>query len=298
MKLNKSLITAFLLLLALVIPKVAPSAESVTFNTNGRQSPLQKCEHNSTCTNNFYKKELVGKKLAIRSIYLMPNIGDMTKEKCGDNVRKCDFYESANIFLEVQSIWPEPFMLTSASIKLKANNKAIYKKTALYGENVLETQITGNHNLKDFLLLPGDIKLIALSEGLTLEGVMEFFKGEVLDSFTFDEFTPIKTADTETINAFNIFLARHYGKNATIRISLFEKDYQPALTTDVKLSQGSDLFAKGDVVHDKYQLQHDSFIGETLYQLRGGKDSFMQRLDKMNKAKSNQNSIKTENSGQ
>lgn len=90
--------------------------------------------------------------------------------------------------------------------------------------------------------------------------------------------SPVHIPNLARVKDFNVFLGQRYGRNTRLRIELFEKDYQPVLVTEVRLAQGGDMFSRGDVLTSKYQLKHDAFIGEVLYQIHGGTLALEQRL--------------------
>ncbi|MCK9394794.1 MAG: hypothetical protein M0Q44_04320 [Methylobacter sp.] len=270
---------AFLLALFVGNANAAPSQIG---QTREKQSPVQNCASQSTCTNTYnqvsvFDKERIGKKLAIRSIYLIP-INPISEKFCDSQTVSCkDTYEVAFIYLELQSIWPEPFLLTAARVNVKTRSSSIHTDAGLQGGFVLASQITKNSNPGEFLFKPGEVKLIALSQGIKLDGVLDFFKGDVLNDTIWGDQVPVTIPNLGRVDEFNRFLRQRFGKTTTIRIRLFEKDYQSALTTEVELGHGSDLFAQGDVAKSQYQFKFDSFIGEVLYQLQGGIDSFENR---------------------
>lgn len=273
--------------LSLLVSPDAISAPEQIWQTKEKQSPIIKCV-NSTCSNVYNYappvfKERIGKKLAIRSIYLIPTYG-VSKRLCEtDAPKRNDLYEVAFVYLEVQSIWPEPFLLTAAKIDVKTSSRFIHLSAGMRGGSVLDPQITSNWEPGYFLFKPAEIKFIGLSQGMKLDGILEFFKGEVLSDVIWDEHAPVLIPNLARVAAFNRFLQQRFGASTTVRIQLFEKDYQPLLTTEVKLAQGGNLFSNGDVPNSKFQFKHDAFIGEVLYQLRGGSDIFDYRLKKVDR---------------
>ncbi len=275
-------IISLLLTFIAITSFAAPSPYS---QTRGKQSPAQNCLSQSNCTviysspDNRFTKERIGKKLAIRSIYLIP-IDPISKRFCKLQNTGCkDTYEVAFFYLELQSIWPEPVLLTAARVRVKSKSSAIHMDAGMFGSTVLAKQITSNQNPSEFLFKPGEIKFIVLSQGIKLDGILDFFKGDVLKDDIWTDQTPISIPYVGRVVHFNRFLQSHFGKATTIQIQLFEKDYQPILTTDVKLGEGGDFFAQGDISTSKYQFKHDAFIGEVLYQLNGGTESFVSRRE-------------------
>lgn len=277
MRVNSYFVATSLLFLVLHTDN-ANSATSQYGSTIEKQSPVQNCNSQSKCTV-IYSKERIGKKLAIRSIYLIPTY-DISRKFCESPSTNCkDTYEAAFIYLELQSIWPEPFLLTAARVSVKTRSKAVHTDPAMYGKSVLATHITANSSPDQFLFKPGEIKLVGLSQGIKLEGILNFFNGDVLNDDIWTYRTPISIPYIGRVAKFNHFLQKTYGKTTAIDIRLFEKDYQLVLKTDVKLGEGSDLFAQGNIPTSRYQFKHDAFIGEVLYQLKGGTVAFEQRLN-------------------
>lgn len=254
---------------------------------------MQECQSGSTCVTIYndkqpMPKERIGKKLALRSLYMMP-VYNISKRICRENTSRCsDSYESAFIYLEVQSIWPEPFLLTAARVALKSQTKSIQRSVGAHGVSALESQITANTEPDAFLFQPGEIKIILLSQGFKLHGILDFFNGEILDDIVWSDIAPVITPNTNRVQEFNRFLAQRYGEKTKFRIELFEKDYRSVLTTEVSLTQGGTLFSRGDVLNSRYQFRHDAFIGEVLYQLHDGTDAFEYRL---RKARANNRSV-------
>lgn len=260
---------------------------SPSLRTDGDNSPIVgrnegyiKIEYNKPDS-----RERIGKKIGIRKLYLIPAHTAINKS-CNpsnpENQCRNGLYETAFIYLEVQSIWPVPVLLTAAKISVHPLSKAIHLRTGMIGE--LSPKITATSQPQRFLLQPGEIKLITLSQGITLDGVLDFFNEEVASDDTFDNDAPVINANSRRVVLFNDFLRKHYGKKTAIRIELFEKDYQSLLSSDVLLGDGSDLFANGDIATNTYQFEYDAFMGEILYQLKGGKEWFEQRVERNRKA--------------
>lgn len=280
-----SMLLALASIVGLQVIPVCSAATSLIKETKASKSPIQDCQSGSACITVYNDapkmlNERVGKKLALRSLYMMP-VYNISKRICGGNTSRCsDFYESAFIYLEVQSIWPEPILLTAARVAVKSRTKSIHRSVGAHGVSALESQITANAEPGTFLFRPGEIKLILLSQGFKLNGILDFFKGDILDDIVWSDITPAVTPNTDRVQEFNRFLAQRYGENTKFRIELFEKDYQSVLTTEVGLTQGGTLFSRGDVQNNLYQFRHDAFIGEVLYQLHGGTDAFEYRVRK------------------
>lgn len=250
--------------------------------TNGNQSPI--CSEGS-CTINYnhssknyhFEKERVGKKLAIRSLFLLPFY---SSDKC-IKLATCKEFESAIIYLEVQSIWPKPFLLTASRVEIKGARPKIKLGPYSRGDGnsaILSDKITTNSNPSQFLIQPGETKLIELAQGIALDGVMDFFEGNVLDTIINTDTQPFGIYNIALVKDFNQFLSRQYGKSATLRISLFEKDYSPLLQTNALLSDGGDFFSVGDESRASYKFKHDFFIGEMLYRMHGGREEFRYRI--------------------
>lgn len=270
-------INSFLLISSLFVLVVgnANAESSLAVNTTESQSPVHIANGNNNSSKITYinktvvGKERIGKKLAIRIIYLIPTYQMVFSQT--------DFYETSFIYVELQSIWPEPVLLTAARISITPPSSSIHMKAGMSGGAVLASQITQNENPSQFLFKPGEVKFIGLSQGIKLDGVLDFFKGEIINETVWADMVPALIPNFARVTELNHFLRQRFGKTTTIRISFFEKDYRPVLTADVKLGEGGDLFSHGDVSTSSYQLKHDAFIGEVLYQLKGGTEYFEHR---------------------
>lgn len=282
----RSMLFAMASIVCLQMIPVCSVARGLGSETRGDQSPIQACQSGSACVNVYndapqIPKERVGKKLALRSVYMIP-VYNISKRGCETDASRCeDLYEAAFIYLEIQSIWPEPFLLTAARVAVKPQTNSIRRSVGAHGMLALEPQITANVEPDAFLFRPGEIKLIFLSQGFQLDGILDFFKGDILDDMLWSDITPAMTPNTKRVQDFNRFLAQRYGGKTKFRIELFEKDYRSVFTTEVSLTQGGTIFSRGDVQNSQYQFRHDAFIGEVLYQLHGGTDAFEYRMQKV-----------------
>ncbi|WP_016836205.1 hypothetical protein [Herbaspirillum lusitanum] len=229
-------------------------------------------------TVNYGDRERIGKKLAIRELYLIP-VDKISRRSCAPEKENCkDTFEAVFIYMKIQSIWPEPFLITASSVDVIAPKNNITLGPGIFGKNVIPEKITQNEYPKDLLFQPGETKILGLSKGLKLNGILAFFSGEVLEDQVMDLKTPFGIDYIGRVDDLNKFLEKKYGRGAAIRIRLFEKDYKALLTTTAYLDKGGDFFTDGDVRKSHYNFQHDAFIGEVLYQLKGGKESFFTRI--------------------
>ena len=221
--------------------------------------------------------ERIGKKIAIRRAFLLP-MYSFEKLHCGMEAR-CDFYETAGLYVEVQSIWPEPVLLTAAHLERTGFKSESSREPATMGKGVLAERITRQWNPQEFLLQPGETKLVGMERGLRLEGLMEFFTDDLRGDFISCDLAPCVLHNSQRVDELNSFFAVRYGKRASLRLTIYEKDYVPILKTSFRLSDGDNLFSVGNVRNDAYRLQHDALIAEALYVLQGGTDTFGARLD-------------------
>ncbi len=259
------------------------SAPATSIHTQGDQSPAI---HNDRGTINLdygsktYQvgKERIGKKLAIRRMLLIPT-HNITWKVCRSEQPNCkDTYEAAFIYLEIQSIWPEPFLLTASSVEVRSPKSNITLGPGMRGDSVIDTKITRNSNPQALLFLPGEVKMVGLAQGLKLNGILDFFRGDILEEDIITAKLPFGIYNIARVSEFNRFIAAKYGTRAALRIQLFERDYRPLLTTTAYLTKGTDFFETGDVMTNSYNFQHDGFIGEVLYQLREGNDPYVRRV--------------------
>lgn len=222
-----------------------------------------------------YDKERIGKKIAIREAYLIP-MDSFAERECQVSDSCMGFYESVSLYIKVQSIWPEPILLTAARLDLnKFQTK--WPRPGGLGRNTLGERITSQFEPGDFFLRPGEIKLIRLEKGIRLTGVMDFFTEE-LRGEPFGDTAPGFINNLHRVVELNDFFAKKYGRRASLILTIYEKDYRPLLVTSFLLSDGDNLFGAGDERNSKYKLKHDAFIAEVLYRLNGGKRSFDKRF--------------------
>lgn len=286
MWLRSKQIVAYVLLIFVAQISIASTEVSAT---SGEQSPIFNCKGNGPCYNvknveqKFYG-ESIGKKIAVRSIYLVP-VYDFNKRFLCSTENQCanKLYEAAFIHIELQSIWPEPFLLTAGRITVNADSRNIEGNVGMSGVRTLDSHITGSFEPQDFIFHPGEIKTIALSQGIVLKGILEFFDDEVLKDVVWNYEAPAKIPYVGRVTYFNKFLKSKFGEKAAITIRLYEKDYKPLLTTSVRLAYGANMFVRGDVKKSMYQFKHDAFIAEILYQLQGGLESFESRRNKIDR---------------
>lgn len=182
------------------------------------------------------------------------------------------------MILEIQSIWPESVLLTAARLeRLALRSKR--PDPGFGSATVLGEQITRQFVPSTFLLQPGEIKRISLERGLRLDGLMDFFTDEIRGELVSGTPGSLILHNQRRVSEFNHFLARKFGKQAALRLTIFEKDYQSILTTTFRLAQGGDSISIGNVLRDQYKLQHDVFLAEALHLLQDAHESIDQPND-------------------
>lgn len=255
--------------------------------TSGTRSVVLQGNHGSASvhygnTTNVYSAERLGKKIVIRKMYIVP-FDQFTTHGCSPGIefKRCgDFYEAVQLYLEVQSIWPEPVLITAGHLEIISpkHNFGLGPPPSS-GVHSLDEMITANNNPEEFLIQPGKIKIFNFSRGFRLNGVLEFFDKNLSDAEIQTHIVPYVFYDLRIVDDFNRFLKKKYGTKAALKISLFEKDYQPLLITVAKLGDGTDFFSRGDPTkRNGYNFQHDRFVAEVLYQLRGGMEPLHLRM--------------------
>lgn len=239
-------------------------------NSRGSQSPAFVVNDKGRVSISF-GEEKIGKKIAIRRAYLLPFFG-FNKEGCTEDVprSKCgDLQEATRLYLEIQSIWPQPVLLTAAHLE-KVSFTSDRPTPGFYSDMALGEKITSQSRPSNFLFQPGEVKLISLFEGVRLDGVTEFFTTEVRSEPISGEKGHFILHNLERVSEFNQFLERKFGKKAALRITIYEKDYQPILRTSFLLADGGDMFSSQvESSGSRYKLQHDRFLAETLFLLEG-----------------------------
>jgi hypothetical protein len=253
------------------------NAQPIGSLSTGNNSPsISQTGANSTSVVNYGPRERIGKKIAIRKAYLRayPNFDLDTSKK---ELKSGALFEKVELVVVVQSIWPEPILLTAGRIK----TSNLHTDRGLPGglsDCHLAERITDNPEPASFLILPGEKKEFALRSGFNLDGVMGFFTERVIDS----PLTPygeevslygdkLMFVGSSIVKELNQFFTKKFGGKASIRLTLFEKDYQPLLVTTFLLNGGEDIFSRGDVGTSKYALSHDLFIGTVIGRIRDRK---------------------------
>lgn len=252
---------------------IATNAAPISAITSGSQAPVV---IDSPGTRINYVQEHVGKKIAIRQAFLVP-YPKFNQKRCADQSRCSDFFESVSLFVEVQSIWPEPVLLTAATLK-KVGLQSTQPDPGFFSERALSERITRQWSPDTLLLQPGQVKLFHLEQGIRLDGILDFFTEDVRDELVSCDREKCALHNLIRISEFNKFLAQRYGARASLHLTIFEKDYRPILKTTFQLTDGSDIFSTGDTRKNSYKLQHDVFLAESLFTIRGGKSFMVRRL--------------------
>lgn len=223
-----------------------------------------------------YGNSLVGKKIAIRDAYLIP-FWNFEKNRCMFAEGCSDTFEATMLVAEVQSIWPEPVLLTAAHLRLKDFKKKP-KAPSTFGETVLAEEVNNQLNPRNFVLHPGEIKVLLFQSGIRINGLLDFFTENIRSESIFCGAPPCFLHNQSRVSEFNKFLAMKIGRRAAVELTIYEKDYIPLLKTSFRLAEGSTLFDNGNVPRERYKLQHDKFIGEANYLLREGDTPFVSRV--------------------
>jgi hypothetical protein len=127
---------------------------------------------------------------------------------------------------------------------------------------------------------------------MVIPGVVDFLKQQ--DEFVFDTMKPRLTTNDRIIERFNNFLRGVPGDKTTLKVSIFELNYKPVLIGHFQLAKGRDLFAH-EAVSKKvggkeilvFPLQHDSFLGEAISQIKEGKSDLPTKSCTLEKVRSN-----------
>ena len=249
----------------LLVATYCCDAQTHFARSGGKNAPAVALNKEHQTVNIYYGHERIGRKIAIRQAYLVP-IPGFDKTNCNMSSRCGDFHESVQMVLDIQSIWPEPVLLTAARLeRLALQSKR--PDPGFGSATVLGEQITRQFVPSTFLLQPGEIKRISLERGLRLDGLMDFFTDEIRGEMISGTPGSLILHNQRRVNEFNHFLARKFGKQAALRLTIFEKDYQSILTTTFLLAQGGDAISTGNVLQNKYKLQHDVFLAEAVHLL-------------------------------
>lgn len=269
-----------------IILLFAISLSANNMSTYGNQSSINQANGDATTNynNKYYiqqknlPEEKIGSKIAIRRIFLIPSfkfndVAPITMDNALDYTNF--FFEDADIYVEIQSICSSPLLITAAKIKILDAKNIKRSGYSSGGKNLLSEEITSNTDRKLLLFAPGEIKIIRLAQSFKFKGIMNFFNNNINENTKLLPRRPYGIYDLSLVQKLNIFMEKNYGKKASFKIIIFEKNYKPIIDAKIKLSQGGTLFDKTDIENNRYLIQYDSFIGEAINKIRNGeKDSF------------------------
>lgn len=206
-----------------------------------------------------------GRRLFVAETWLSPS------PMFGRSSGKHAVNEQAYVSLRVTNITAEALLLTSAKLEiLDARN--LSKGGSMYSpKDSLWPALSMNQPMK---VGPGQQIDVRIAEGLELNGMVgRIRKNHSLDTAFTLPVTPVRINGDEYVEWFAEQMALLYGKNAKLRLTLYEGDYRPVASLTLPLAQGVDFFYHGEAVDKKGnvryapRLSYDAFLGQYL-QLR------------------------------
>lgn len=224
--------------------------------------------------NNDNKLDVIGSKAAITRAYLVPSVDFVAKTWNVEGREKPNqYHDAAFLCVEVANISSYPLLVTAMKLEV-SNPKNLRFGPGIFGGCPAEkvSAVT-----PECMLQPGQRKKWLLQKGFVIPGVVDFLKQES-DEYIFDYDRPKRTSNDFVIQRFNQFLRSAVGDKTTLKVSIFELNYKPIVIGHFQLAKGDDLFATEPTIHKiggkealVFPLQHDSFLGEALSQIKDRK---------------------------
>lgn len=253
--------------LCLLVPLVVcgQSQQGATANGNGATAITAGHDIN-------YGIEITGSKIAVTNAYMVPGFHIFPKQwnADGSEVRN-SFYDSAYLCVEVANISSQPFLITA--MKLEIQNARNIKFGPGSGGSCSSSAVS--RVSPECYLQPGEKKMWIVDDGFIINGMIDYLwteKNEYVDDLA----VPRRTNNDFVIQRFNKFLEKRIGRNAYLKLTIFERDYHPALVGQFQLARGKDMFKKEPIKANRklhryvYPLQHDLFLGEAISHLVAG----------------------------
>ncbi len=216
--------------------------------------------------------EIAGAKIAITKAYLVPSFNMFEKKWVEPLKGENDgFYDSAFLCVEVTNISSQPLLVTAVKLDV-ANAKNFKWGPGTNGEGCPSEKIS-NVSPRCYFQ-PAERKKWLIPRGFKIRGLIKYLETIPEDTYIFNDMLPARTNDDLVVRNFNAFLRSTVGTDATLELTLFERDYVPLLRGRFQIADGKDLFeTEGRRRASKshlavYPLQHDALLGEGLEQLR------------------------------
>lgn len=213
--------------------------------------------------------EITGAKIAVTEAYMIPSFFLFPKQWNSDGSEvKTGFYDSAFLCVEVANISSEPFLVTAMRLDI------LNARNVKFGPQSQDACSSNRVSLvsRECYLQPGEKKKWVVGDGFVIDGLVDYLgteKDEYIDNFSI----PKRTNNGHVIQRFNRFLQKRIGRNAELKLTIFERDYQPALIGKFQLAHGEDMFKDEPIKANRrlhryiYPLKHDLFLGEAISHL-------------------------------
>ena len=275
-------------------PRAASQSAVATGPNSRAYNAMNNLVINNKVNNNYpggrdNSLDVVGSKVAITAAYLVPSIDffDATR-KNSDGEMVNQFHDAAFLCVEVANISSQPLLVTAMKLDV-INPQGLRFGPGISGSCPGEKISSMSAAC---MLQPGERKKWLLEKGMVIPGVVDFLKQQ--DEFVFDTMKPRLTTNDRIIERFNNFLRGVPGDKTTLKVSIFELNYKPVLIGHFQLAKGRDLFAH-EAVSKKvggkeilvFPLQHDSFLGEAISQIKEGKSDLPTKSCTLEKVRSN-----------
>ncbi|MGH9942174.1 MAG: hypothetical protein ACRD9R_07445 [Pyrinomonadaceae bacterium] len=175
------------------------------------------------------------------------------------------FYEVAGINFYVKNYSDKALMLTSIEVDVVGGRDVRLNSGGSRGVEILGKD-PDEHSA--IIIEPGEVKTVNYENGLHLPGMASFF---VRESSNLQPIVLVPYGQRHTIATANNSLwssaldeefNKLYGKDLTLKVSLFSNYKKLVKTFDVKLTQGGHSSEEDGV------FKHDFFVGDALLQLK------------------------------
>jgi hypothetical protein len=222
------------------------------------------------------KPNVVGSKVAITNAYLLPsyNFFETTFGRPENHIPN-QTRDAAFLCVEVVNISSQPLLVTAMKLDVINPQKLSSGPGIILGSCPVE-KVSGVS--PECLLQPGQHKRWLLQKGIVMRGAGDFIKQQS-DEYIMDVERPRRTNNDDVIRRFNEFLRASGVAKTTLKVSIFELNYKPVLIGHFQLAEGETLFSTEPSVRWLggkktwvFPLQHDSFLGEALSQLKDNGD--------------------------
>lgn len=251
-----------------------PRTDSQSAVTNAPNSQAFNAHGNLTVNNYARALDVTGSKVAITAAYLLPAYDFIAASHQIDGKDfENGFRDAAMLCVEVTNISSQPLLVTAMRLDV-LNPQDLRAGPVGFGHCPGDKVSSVG---PECLLQPAQRKKWLVHKGIAIPGLVEFLKQQDGEEIT-DIMRPRFTNHNGVIDRFNSFLRTVVSDKTMLKVSIFERDYQPVLIGHFQLADGKSMFStepslkrRGKKDIRVFPLQHDFFLGEALSQIKAGK---------------------------